>query len=228
MISNTGFFELSWLRYGLRGRDDWLVTPGEMQTIQIPEVPEDVAANAEPENPEDITMVTVEVPVLITDFTVTDVAANHPITNGLQGELAFFGARSLEIDVMVGAGERVPLVFSSPDFYGETAYFQYLETGYSDYQVDVDTAPGAEPLAVAFADGLTGARLVLIGDRDVAVNGRGFVTAPDYSDAFVYPANPQLMVQAVAWLLEREAPDMSFSPTVPAAPEPEATEEAGD
>jgi hypothetical protein len=239
MISNIGLFELTWLRYGLRGRDDWLVTPGEMQTIQIPEVPEDVAEGVDPENPEEVKLVTVEVPVLITDFTTTNVSADHPITAGIQGELAFFGARSLEIDVMVGASERTPLIFSNPDFYGETDYFQYLETGYSDYLVDVDVAPGNEPLAVAFSDSITNARMVLIGDRDFAVNGRGLATSPAYSDSFVYPANAQFLIQAVAWLLDAEAPAVSFptpAPTETAAPEPteaemavlEATEEASN
>jgi hypothetical protein len=227
MISNTGFFELSWLRFGLRGRDDWLVKTGEMQTIQIPEVPEDVAEGETPEGPSEVRLVTVEAPVLISDFTVSNLAANHPITAGIQGELAFFGARSLEIDIMVGASERVPLVFSNPDFYGETAYFQYLETGYSDYQVDVDVPPGNQPLAVAFADNLTGSRMVLIGDRDFAINGRGLSTSPEYSDAFVHPANAQFLVQSVAWLLDVEAPGVSFPmPASAVTTQPEATEEA--
>lgn len=239
MISNIGLFELTWLRYGLRGRDDWLVTPGELQTIQIPEIPEEVAEGVDPEDPEEVKLVTVEVPVLISDFTTTNITTSHPITAGLQGDLAFFGARSLEIDVTAGASVRTPLVFSDPDFYGETDYFQYLETGYSDYLVDVDVAPGNEPLAVAFADNPTGARMVLIGDRDFAVNGRGLATSPAYSDSFVYPANAQFLVQAVAWLLDAEAPAVSFptpAPTETAVPEPteaatvvpEATEEASN
>jgi hypothetical protein len=201
-----------------------------MQTIQIPEVPEDVAEGAAtPVNPDEINLVTVEAPILITDFTSSNVAADNPITAGLAGELAFFGARTLEIDVMIGTSERTPLVFTDPDFYGETAYFQYLETGYSDYVVDVDTPPGNEPLAVAFSDNITGAKMVLIGDRDFAINGRGLATSPAYSDAFVYPANAQFLLNSVAWLLGGDAPAVSFPTPAPTeTTEPEATEEASN
>ena len=172
LTSNKGFFELTWANYGFRARDDVVVT----------ESTEPGAG-------------------LITDFTTTSVDATHPVTAGLESDLAFFGSRSIEFDASIPTFHTTPLAFSSDRYYGEADYADYLLNHTAAFNLGVDTPRGFQALAVAAEDPTTSARIVLIGDREFATNGGGLRTSPPSSAGFLYPGNVRFLLNAVAWLV---------------------------
>lgn len=166
----------------------------------------------------DDVVVTVSDPsTLVSQFTTTQFAPPNPMTANLDGELAFFTARSLEIDSSPQTYSVIPLVFTSDQFYGESDYATYQSDGTFTFNIGADTTPGLLPLAVSFENARTGVRGVVIGDRDFAVNGAGLQSSPRYSSGFLYPNNARFLINAVSWLLERPIPDVQFSTPAPTA-----------
>ncbi|HMM26693.1 MAG TPA: hypothetical protein PKD46_00240 [Aggregatilineaceae bacterium] len=174
------------------------------------------------------------------DLMTSEINANHPILQNVTGPLAFFGARSIEIDSSIQPYEAQGLVFTAPDYYGETVYVDYLQLNTEAYNPGTDTARGRLPLIAASENRETGARIVLIGDGGFAANGEGFVSAPSNSAGFVFPANVQLMMNTVAWLVRADpaqtetfefpTPGATATPTpvivLTPTPTPAVTEEA--
>jgi hypothetical protein len=158
---------------------------------------------------------------LSVNFMTSNLSASHPITAGLQGDLAFFEARSLEVDSTLREADATVLAFSDTNFYGESDYNDFLKTNFVEYNVDEDRAQGSLPLAVAYDNPVLDTRIVLIGDADFARNGLGFQTSPPYSSSFLYPNNVRFMLNSVAWLLDAEQVQLSFptpGPTVTPVP----------
>ena len=148
-------------------------------------------------------------------FTTTSINTTHPITTGIDNELAFFMSRSLQIGVTSSSSRVTPLVFSDTDFYGETTLPEDPGDELFEYTYDdaVDTELGALPLAAAVENTEIGTRIVLIGDREFVTNGVGLKTAPDYSFDYVYPGNVQFILNAITWLLDTDS--VEFSPETP-------------
>lgn len=224
LIRDSGFFQLTWPELGLRALDNVVVTERE----NLPLAESTAEADSEP--------VVVENPELVSTFTTRDLDAEHPITSGLRGDVIFFTARPLDLDTSSEAGTLTPLIFSDPVFYGETAYAQYVAGEPAAYNIGTDLTRSALPLALAFEDNELGGRIVLFGDVDFAVNGAGLQTSPSYTGAFVFPNNARVLLRSVSWLVDTEAPEMTFptpaptgtatttpSPTPTATPEPTAT-----
>lgn len=168
-----------------------------------------------------------ETPVLVPRFSTSDYDTSHPILAGVEGELAFNNARSVVVNLPGLGGSTTGLIFAPEGFYGESAYQAYIDTGAHNFDIGADTTPGRIPLAAAYDNPATGARLVLFGDRDIVTNGFGFTVAPAASLGFVYPNNVRVVLQAFAWLLDSESPVLSFptagitaTPTITPSPLP--------
>jgi hypothetical protein len=205
-------FTLMWTNMTLRGRDDVVIG-----TV-------DGSGNT-----------------LVDNFVTAQLSTTHPITQGMSGgELAFFAARSLDIDLPIGDYQVEPLVFSTDQFYGESDVAGFGETRTASLNIGPDTTYGALPLAAAFWSDATAARIVLVGDREFATNGGGLQTSPPNSSGFLYPGNVRFLLNSVTWLLEAPPVDMQFptpaatgtatitptiTPTFTPTPGPEATEE---
>lgn len=221
--ASTGLFQLMWYDMGLRGRDDAVVSESSLSRLAAPP-----PAQVRGGQPTSTPAPEVEVPILVVDFLTSNIAQTHPITAGIQGELAFFGARSLEIDGTPRTSQVTALLYSSDQFYGETDFKTYLDTGYVENNIGTDTARSALPLAAAMEDVTTGTRIVVIGDREFATNGRGLQSSPPYSASFLYPNNVRFLLNAVTWLLQAESVSGQFSfptpgPTVTATITPSPT-----
>ncbi len=158
---------------------------------------------------------------LIIDFMAGRIDATHPITTGLEGDIAFFGARSIEYDASVQNFETTPLLFSDDAFYGEMAYIDFLQVGEVQFDAGIDTPYEFLALAVAAEDPVAGTRLVIIGDREFATNGGGLQTSPPNSAGFLYRGNVQFLLQSVAWLVGAD-PSSTAQLTFP-TPGPTAT-----
>ncbi len=165
-------------------------------------------------------------------FVASGRRAAHPILEGIEGDLAFFGARSILFDASIQPFSVTPLLFAGDEFYGETAYIDYVQVGEIGYAAGQDTPPNLLALAVAAEDAQRTSRIVIIGDRDFATNGGGLRTSPPNTAAFVFPANVQFLLQAVAWLVGADGAagvPLTFPtpmPTATPAPSPVATEES--
>ncbi len=155
--------------------------------------------------------------MLISDFTTTNFNTTSPITTGLEGGLAFFTARSLEVDASIQGYQVIPLVFTSEQFYGETDFAQYLNDGSFQFDIGKDTTRSALPVAAAFKNDTTSARIVIVGDREFATNGAGLQTSPSNSAGFVYPDNARFLLNAVTWLLDQAPVDLAFPSPAPTA-----------
>lgn len=195
LTGEVGLFALLWADFGVRGRSDLVVTQGDLQPFTL--------------TAEDGLQTVIDAPTLITNFTAVDLNVAHPVIAGLSG-VTFFGARSFEVDGSLQAYNNTPLVFSDRSYYGETNYPAYVRFRQSGYEIGTDTPPGSLALAVAFESGRTGARLIAIGDREMATNGLGLQVAPEFSAGFVYPDNVRLLLNSMAWLLNTENPQVSF------------------
>jgi hypothetical protein len=206
----NGFFLLTASDFGFQVSDDVVVREGGSQTrgkIQAAQTPQ------APPLP--------HLTLLESDFTSTNLDPAHPITAGLQDELAFFTARSLQIvttgDPEVDAAPPRPIIFTDPDYYGETDYTAYLNSYVAVYDENLDTVRGGLPLALAYESPSDGSRVVLVGDREFATNGGGLRTSPAYSASFVFPGNARFLLRAVAWLLDRDMAEVSFGTPAPTA-----------
>lgn len=221
--ARSGFFQLTWAEMGIRVRDDIVAIEGPLQTFYP--APVEVGAGQPTSTPAPA----FEAPSLITDFVATDLT-QHPITAGIENGVTFFGVRSFEVDQSPSESVRITsLAFSSSDFYGETAYRDYLAGYGAEYNIDADTYRTALTLAVAVEDSATNARIVLIGDREFATNGGGLQTSPPYSAAFLYPDNVRFLLNAIMWLLDTEGdlteisfptPGPTATPTITPSPMP--------
>ena len=224
------FFDLTWGDIGLRARNDVLVVPGDVREITIPATDTTEAR-------------LVTGPVLATGFTTQRVDQNHPITSGLVpyltsgdgatrdnfNSLYFNSARSIELNGALASTSIIPLIFAdAPGQYGESAYADYTSTGgYSEFNIGSDTAPGDLIVAAAFEDPNLRSRMIVLTDGDFLQNGAGFQTSPSYTGSYVYPNNVRFMVNAVAWLLERDSADLvlptpgpTATPTITPSPTP--------
>jgi hypothetical protein len=199
---NSPLFALMWNDLGLRALNQIIVTP-----------------NAEPSpQPEFSGEGPTPVPIrdgLFTTFNAASIA-EHPVTAGVNpAGLTFFGARPLEIDAAIQGFTNTPLAFTADTYYGESAYTEYITTGVVDYNIGQDTPYSNIPVIAAHQNDTTGTRLLLVGDRDIATNGKGFNVSPAGSAGFLYPDNVRLMINAVSWLLN--VPTTEFSFPTPAA-----------
>ncbi len=224
--SQKGLFELTWTDMGVRALDAVVVKEGEMRTVTPGAgIAGGADAQATPSGtPSDTTSgptpATFEAPLLITDLLTADLNTTHPITQGVQGDLAFFGTRPVEVDGSLT--NTASLVTSGSEYYGEISYKDYLDTGTVTYTDGEDIARGALSLAAAASDPTTGARIVIIGDRDFATNASGLQTSPPNSPSFVYPGNVTFLLNAISWLVDAEPENMSF-PTPGPTPQSEPT-----
>ncbi len=180
---------------GLRGRDDVLVLQGELHSVVPP------GDTVRAETPTPTPLPAVELPALVPDFLASTINTFHPIASGVDGELFFNTARSLEIDAAPRESQVTPLVYAPEDAYGESDFKTYLTSDFAEYNIDKDTAPGNLVLAAAMDDIATGTRIVLVGDRDFATNGGGLQTSPPYSGSFLYPGNVRFLLNSITWLL---------------------------
>ena len=165
--------------------------------------------------------VTPDTPAVIAQFATSLLDPSHPITENLSGALTFFQARSLALDISDRAIQVTPLVFSDSNFYGETRYGDFLSDGRIFYNIGEDTSRGSQILAAAVDNPIKQSRMIVIGDRDFAINGMGLGSSPPSSDRLLYPENARFLVRAVAWLLDAD-PSTTQSLTF-GKPEPTAT-----
>jgi hypothetical protein len=229
--SNSGLVTLLWDDMGIRPREDVVVTEGGTR-FAVP--PGDRVGR---DTPTPTPLPAVEQTALVADFVTTNIAGAHPILAGIEGGLAFFGARSLEVDEAPSLTQVTALVMSDSSFYGETHYADYLAGAPTDYNIGADTTRSSLVLAAALANSETGTRVVVIGDRDFVTNGYGLQTSPPYSASFLYPDNVRFLLNSVSWLLGAEGmvnmtfatPGPTATPTmVPSAtPVPAPTEPEG-
>lgn len=222
--ANSGLFQLMWSDMGLRARSDIAVTERAARAAETAEGTE------EP--------VTQPTAALVSEFVTTNINGDHPITDGDVEEAAFYGARSLEFDAALQGFVVTPLIYTDSGFYGETAFAEFLEKGTFTFNIGQDTTRGPLALAAAFENPASNSRVVVIGDRDFATNGRGFQTSPPNSASFLYPGNVRFLLNAVTWLLDAEPVTMSFptpgptatvtiTPSPTPSPTPEATPTEG-
>jgi hypothetical protein len=204
--SAQGFFLLTWEEMGMRGRDDVVVVETS-ETREAPPPPAIVGYNEPTSTPAP----PVEVPLVMANFMTESLNGTHPITAGIEDALYFSEARSFEVDQTPGNYQVAALVFSPPDYFGETRYNWYLENGYAAYDADTDSPRTGLPLAAALENNDTKTRLVVIGDLDFALNGGGLQTSPPFSPNFLYPGNVRFLMNAVAWLVDAEPVELTFS-----------------
>jgi hypothetical protein len=204
----SGLFQLLWNDTGIRGRNDVVVTEATA-TAEATEEP-----GAPPQG------------ALTARFLTANLNIDHPITANLGTELAFFISRSIEFDAAIQDVNTVPLVFTDDTFYGEVGYAAYLTSGTVTYDVGVDTGRGPLALAAAFDNPASGARFVIIGDREFVTNGAGFQTSPVGSASFLYPGNVRFTLNTLTWLVNKEEVTLALptpGPTATASTTPTLT-----
>jgi uncharacterized repeat protein (TIGR01451 family) len=233
----SGLMQLLWTDMGVRVRNDIVLTEGFVPVEQLvnaaatttaeqpaatpvpeetAEAPEGTAEATAEAAPVAGPTIAVEPPPTI-NFTTTDVSDDQVILEGITEPLAFFGARSIEIDLSVREFPVQPLVFSSGEFYGENNIPAFYEGGVALYNIGEDVSPGFLPLAAALENADSGTRIVLISDRDFATNGGGLQSSPPNTGAFLYPGNVHFLLNSVAWLLDAETVELSFPTPGPTA-----------
>src|SRR5690606_16653532 len=156
----------------LRALDDVIVTEGTELVYATPMPVGTEEATVEPDAAatEESPAIVGERPTLISEFTTNNINPTNPITAGLEGDLAFFVARSLEIDASIQGFQVTPLIFTDRNYYGETNFPAYLNNGTFNFNIGNDTTQGELPLAAAFSNDSTQTRVILIGDREFATN----------------------------------------------------------
>ena len=223
LSAKSGLFSLMWADMGLHALDDVVSIEGTTPVYATPapgpaeEISATEATTAEVAQTETEPIIIGELPTLITDFSTNQYDATSPITQGLDGPLTFFTARSLEVDASIQGYVVTPLVFSPSTFYGESGYAQYLRDGTFGFDIGKDTTRGPLPLAAAFSNDRTASRIVVIGDREFATNGFGLRTSPPNSAAFIYPNNARFLVNVATWLLDKESVAVEFPTAAPTA-----------
>jgi uncharacterized repeat protein (TIGR01451 family) len=213
-----------WYDMGVRVRDDVILTAPEaasraaavvatstLTTTTTTATPAPAATEAAPSTS------TPEPQPPIQNFITSEFDNDHPVTTAFREELAFFSARSLELDLSVREYPVIPLVFSEGNVYGETNVGDFTENATATYNIGGDTAPGVLALAAAFENPTSGTRIVLIGDRDFATNGAGLRSSPPNTGSFNYPGNVHFLLNAVTWLLDVDRIAMSFPTPGPTA-----------
>ena len=167
-----------------------------------------------------------EVPTIRATFVTENLNPNHPITQSISGGFLFFQGRSFVIDTP-SEGTITPLIYAPDDSYGETAFAQFQTDGTFNFDIGADTAPGQLAMAASYENEITGARFVLIGDREFAMNGWGFNASPPNSAGFLNPANVNFMLNSIAWLTETSWVPLTFptpgptgTPTITPSPLP--------
>lgn len=180
IAANNGLFSLMWSDMGVRVRDDVVVVEASF------------LENATPDTP-----------AVVAQFATALLDPEHPITASSEA-LNFFEARSLELDISDRSVQITPLVFSANNFYGETSYADFLGGGEASYDSGDDTNRASLVLAAALEDPGIQARMVVVGDRNFAVNGMGLSSSPPSTDALLYPENARFLIQAVAWLVDAD------------------------
>ena len=210
--AESGLLQLLWTDLGVRFTNDIVTTEGVVQSLQAADNPSVtvVEATQEATSASTPTATPILAPQPIIDFTTTETEADNPILQGITDPLAFFGARSLEIDLSIRQYPVEPIVFSSVDFYGEFNLAAYYLNGIALYNIGEDISAGFLPLAAAYKSGNTDTRLVLIGDRDFITNGGGLQSSPPNTSAFLYPGNVHFLLNSIAWLLNTEPTTVSF------------------
>lgn len=176
----SGLFDLAWSDIGVRARDDTVVT-------------EQIIGDSL---------------TLVDKFTATNFAPGNPITDGLTG-VTFFHARSMEIDTTGTQFRVTPLVFAPGNYYGETAFVDYLTTGVARYNIGEDTARGQLALGVLAENAAANTRIAIIGDHDLITNGVGMATSPAGSDGLLYPDNARFITRLIGWLVKAN-PELTY------------------
>jgi hypothetical protein len=206
LVFDRGLFELTWQEYGFRGANTVLAREGELRSVVSP------AATVVEGAPTSTPAVAIQVPVLITDFTTSSINPEHPVNAGVSGELGFWGARSIEFNPAIVPAQAIPLIYSPGDYYGETTFGDYLATGISAYNADVEAPPGPQAVAVAVDTVANGSRMIVLGDREFATNGAGLQTSPSNTLGFLYPGNVRFLLNSVAWLLKEDTTTLVQTP----------------
>ncbi|MBK8025316.1 MAG: hypothetical protein IPK19_28990 [Chloroflexi bacterium] len=188
-----GLFSLMYADMGLRGLDNVVLDAAILTPDEETPRPEGAAAR-----------------IAQGVFVATGINPTHPITSDLQGELYFNLARSLDVDSAIQGFTVTPLITTSNAYYGEMNFADYVGGADIAYNIGVDQTQGVFPLAAAYENPGTGSRIVVVGDREFATNGRGLLTAPPNSAGFVYPENARFLLNAAAWLLEGEPVEVDF------------------
>jgi uncharacterized repeat protein (TIGR01451 family) len=245
LTQDSGLMQLLWTDLGIRFSNNLVTTEGFSESQQptpvapLPVVEITAEAGAETTETPIATDTTTQTPVAtatqslssppIVNFTTTEIDANHPILQGITDPLAFFGARSIEIDLSIREFPVEPIVFSNINFYGEYNIPVYYENGLTVYNLGEDTPSGFLPLAAAFQSGDTDSRLVFISDRDFATNGGGLQSSPPNTGAFLYPGNVRFLLNSIAWMLNTNPVAVSFpTPGPTSTPTPVPTLETID
>ena len=209
-----GLFGLMWADMGLRALDTIAVTEGTAPVYAAPEAEATDAADLAPEATPEIIG---EQPVLISTFAATNFNSDSPIMAGLEDAITLYTPRVIEVDAAIQGFEVTPLLFTTNDFYGESAFAAYLQDGTFNFDIGVDTPQGVLPLAAAYSNERTSSRIVLIGDRELAINGMGMKTSPSNSAGFVHPGNARFLLNVATWLLEAEPLELEFPTPAPTA-----------
>ncbi|MBI1258726.1 MAG: hypothetical protein GC204_14755 [Chloroflexi bacterium] len=225
LSTRSGLFSLMWADMGLHALDDVVSIEGTtpIYATPTPEPTDEISATEAAAATAEVALTATEPaiigerPILITDFSTDQFDKSSPITQDLDGPLAFFTARSLEVDASIQSFVVTPLVFSPSTFYGESDYGHYLSDGTFNFNIGSDTTRGPLPLAAAFSNDHTASRIVVIGDREFATNGYGLRTSPPNSAAFVYPNNARFLLNATTWLLDKESVAVEFPTAAPTA-----------
>ena len=226
--SSSGIFKLLWTDMGLRGRDDLVaVESGETVSVVPP------APKVKKDDPTPAPLPPVNVPRLLLQFPTGNINTSHPIGNGFTDTLTFFNTRSIEVDEAPRETQVTSLVFTDANFYGETNYSEYFNSSYVEYNIGSDTGRGNLVLVGAMEDTTQGTRVIVIGDREFAINGYGLQTSPPYSGSFLYPGNARFLLRAAAWLLDADmmntvdltfpTPGPTSTPTITPSPVPTVT-----
>ena len=215
--SKNGLFNLMESDMGLTALDDVAAMEGT-QPIYATSTPgaTDEATEA-PNVTETEPPIIGERPILITNFTTDQFDKTDPITQALDGPLAFFTARPLQVKPPTQGFIVTPLVFTSKTFYGESNYAQYLKDGTFSITAGADTAQSELPVIASYLNDRTSVRMVVIGDREFATNGGGLRSSPPSSSAYVYPTNAHFLLNVVAWLLDKETITVDFPSPAPTA-----------
>ena len=197
--SQDRLFELTWKDLGIDVRDDIVVIEGETRTVFPPPI-----GRIREDDPTPTPRPPVESPILFTEFLASTIDTEHPATQNIDGEVMFFGSRSIVVDNTIQPFETIPLVFSDVNYYGETDYAVYLRDEVAEYNVGDDFSRGPLALVAAVQNPIDNMRMVIIGDGDFITNGKGFSSSPSFSAGFIYPQNVRMTLSIITWLLEAD------------------------
>ncbi|MEO8392122.1 MAG: hypothetical protein ABI700_03935 [Chloroflexota bacterium] len=245
LSTKSGLFSLMWADMGLHARDDVIALEGTQPIYATPmpeptdeatealssaesalatlvatqstQTTETTDATGEVAATETALPIVGERPILITNFSTDKFDTANPVTENLDGPLAFFMARSLEVDASIQGFVVTPLVFTPSTYYGEAGYAQYLKDGTFSFNIGLDTTRSELPIAASYSNERTSSRIVVIGDREFASNGFGLRTSPANSAGFVYPNNARFLLNVTTWLLDKEAVAVEFPTAAPTA-----------